>query len=94
MRSTRNTKRQMNLFLSRLTDDNSNKGPVDKLEIYGRYYVKIVIYPEKMLHTYYAHWWRNVMDGATVTEWAVNFRQRFCNASFVEHKYSDSLPID
>ena len=34
------------------------------------------------------------MDGATVTKWAMNFRQIFCNALAVEHKYSDSLPID
>ena len=34
------------------------------------------------------------MDGVTVTEWAMNFRQRFCNALAVEHKYSNSLPIN
>ena len=30
-------KRQMNLFLSHLIDDNSNKGAADKLEIYGHH---------------------------------------------------------
>ena len=30
----------------------------------------------------------------TVTKWAVNFRQRFCNALAVEHKYNNSLPIN
>ena len=34
------------------------------------------------------------MDGVTVTEWAMNFRQRFCNALAVEHKYNNSLPIN
>ena len=34
------------------------------------------------------------MEGATVTELVVNFRQGFCNALAVEHKYSDSLPIN
>ena len=63
-------------------------------EIYGHHYAKIVIYPKKTLRIYYAHWWRNVMDRATVTEWAVYFKQRFCNALAAEHKYSDSLPID
>ena len=55
MRSTWNTKRQTNLFLSCLIDENSNKGAVDELEIYGRRYAKIVIYPEKTLRIYYAH---------------------------------------
>ena len=66
----------------------------DKSEIYGRHYVKIVIYPEKTLRIYYNYWWRNVTDGATITEWAMNIRERFCNALAIEHKYSDSLPID
>ena len=66
----------------------------DESKIYGRHYVKIVIYLEKTLRIYYDHWWRNVTDGATVTEWAVNFKQRFCNALAVEHIYNDSLPID
>ena len=34
------------------------------------------------------------MDGATVTEWAVNFKQRFCNALAIKHKCTDSLPIN
>ena len=55
MRSTWNTKRQTNLFLSRLIDENSNKGAVDESKIYGRHYAKIVIYPEKTLCIYYAH---------------------------------------
>ena len=66
----------------------------DESKISGCHYVKIVIYSEKMLCIYYNHWWQNVTDGATITEWAVNFRQRFCTALAVEHKYSDSLPID
>ena len=45
-------------------------------------------------HIYYAHWWQNVTDRATVTKWAVNFRPRFCNALAVEYKYSDSLSIN
>ena len=68
--------------------------PPDELEIYGRHYAKIVIYLKKTLHIYYDHWWRNVTDGTIVTEWAVNFRQRFYNALAVEHKHSGSLPID
>ena len=80
--------------LSHLTNDNSNKGAVDESEIYGCHYTKIAIYPEKTLRIYYVHWWQNVTDRATVTEWAVNFRQRFYNALVVEYKYSDSLPID
>ena len=67
---------------------------IDELEIYGRRWVKIVIYLEKTLHIYYDHWWWNVMDGATVTEWAMNFKQKFCNTLAIEHNYSDSLPID
>lgn len=67
---------------------------IDESEIYGRHYVKIVIYPEKTLSIYYDHWWRNIMDRATVIEWAVNFRQKFCNALAVEHKCSDSWHID
>ena len=55
MRSTRNTKHQTNLILSRLIDENSNKGAVDESKIYGRRYAKIVIYPEKTLRIYYAH---------------------------------------
>ena len=43
------------MFLSRLIDENSNKGAVDESEIYGRPYAKIVIYPEKTLRIYYAH---------------------------------------
>ena len=43
---------------------------------------------------YYAHWWQRVMDGAAVTKWAVNFKQRSCNTLAVKHKYSDSLPIN
>ena len=49
----------------------------DEAEIYGRHYVKIVHLLEKTLHIYYDHWWRNVTNKATVTEEAVNFRQRF-----------------
>ena len=63
-------------------------------EIYGHHYTKIVIYPEETFRIYYAHLWRNVTDGATVTEWAVNFRQRFYNALAIEYKYSDPFPID
>jgi len=55
MHSTQNMKCQKNLFLSRLTDDNLNKGAADESEIYGRHYAKIVIYPEKTLHIYYYH---------------------------------------
>ena len=94
MRNTQNTKRQTNLFLSRLIDNNLNKGVANESKIYGHHYAKIVIYSEKMLRIYYDHWWPNVMDGATVIEWAMNFKQRFCNALAVEHKYSDSLPLD
>ena len=94
MRNTQNTKRQTNLFLSRITDNNLNEGAVDELKICGRHYTKIVIYLKKTLHIYYDHWWQNVTDGAIVTEWAVNFRQRFCNALAVKHKYNDSLHID
>ena len=39
----------------------------DESEIYGCHYAKIVIYPKKTLRIYYAHWWWNVMDGATIT---------------------------
>lgn len=53
--STQNTKCQMNLFLSRLTDDNSNKGAVNESKFYGHHYAKIVIYPEKTLRIYYGH---------------------------------------
>ena len=66
----------------------------DESKIYGRHYTKIVIYPAKTLRIYYDHWWQNVTDGATITEWAVNFKQRFCNALAVKHKYSDSLNIN
>ena len=52
MHSTRNTKRQTNLFLSCLTYDNSNKKAADELEIYGRHYAKIIIYLEKTLRIY------------------------------------------
>ena len=45
----------MNLFLSHLTDDHSNKGAADESEIYGRHYAKIVIYSEKALHIYFDH---------------------------------------
>jgi len=45
----------MNLFLSSLTDENSNKGAADESKIYGRHYAKIVIYPEKTLRIYYDH---------------------------------------
>ena len=55
MCNTWNTKRQMNLLLSCLIDDNSNKGVADELEIYGCHYVKIVIYSEKTLRIYYDH---------------------------------------
>ena len=54
----------------------------------------IVINQEKMLCIYYTHWWQSVTDGATVTEWVVNFKQKFCNALAVKHKYSNSLPIN
>ena len=54
MRNTRITKRQTNLFSSRLTDDNSNKGAADESEIYGRHCTKIVIYSEKTLCIYIA----------------------------------------
>ena len=84
MRNTWNTKRQKNLFLSHITNDNSNEGAVDESKIYGRHYTKIVIYPEKMLCIYYNYWWQNVTDRATVIEWAVNFRQRFCNALSID----------
>ena len=47
-----------------------------------------------MSRIYYAHWWQNVTDGATITEWVVNFKPRFCNALAIGHKYSDSLPIN
>ena len=47
-----------------------------------------------MLSIYYDYWWQSVTNGATVTEWAVSFRQRFCNVLTVEHKYSNSLPIN
>ena len=67
---------------------------IDESEIYGRHYVKIVVYPEKTLCIYYDHWWLNVTDGVAVTKWVVKFKQRFCNALAVEHKYSDSLSID
>ena len=45
----------MNLFLSRLIDDNLTKGAADESEIYGRHYAKIVSYLEKTLHIYYYH---------------------------------------
>ena len=67
---------------------------IDESKIYGRHYVKIVIYPKKTLHISYDHWWLNVTDGAAITECVVKFKQRFCNVLAVEHKYSDSLPID
>ena len=47
-----------------------------------------------MLRIYYAHWGQSVTDGSTVTKWAVNFKQRFCNTLAVKHKYSNSLPIN
>ena len=55
MRSTRNMKRQTNLFLSSLKDEITNKGAADELEIYGRHYKKVVIHPEKILRIYYDH---------------------------------------
>ena len=67
---------------------------MDEPEIYGRHYKKVVIHPEKTLYIYYDHWWQNVTDGPTVTEWAVVSRQRFCNALVVEHKCNTSLPIN
>ena len=67
---------------------------VNESEIYGCHCTKIIIYPEKMLRIYYDHWWWNVTDGATVIEWVANFRQKFCNVLVIEHKCSDSLPID
>ena len=67
---------------------------IDEPENYGRHYTKIVIHPEKMLYIYYTHWWQNVMDGATITEWAVISRWRFCNTLAIEHKCSKSLPIN
>ena len=54
----------------------------------------IVINQEKTLRIDYAHWWQSVTDEAMVTELTMNFRQRFYNALAVEHKYSDSLPIN
>ena len=47
-----------------------------------------------MLCIYYSYWWQSVTDGATITKWAMNFRQRFCNALAIQHKYNDSLPIN
>ena len=94
MRNTQNTKRQTNLFLSPLKDEITNKGAADEPEIYGRHYKKVVIHPEKTLRIYYAHWWRNVTDGTTVTEWAVISKQRFCNTLAVEYKCNTSLPIN
>ena len=67
---------------------------IDEPENYGRHYTKIVIHPEKTLHIYYTHWWRNVTDGATITEWAVISRWKFCNTLAIEHKCSTSLPIN
>ena len=67
---------------------------IDEPKIYGRHYMKIVIHPEKTLRIYYAHWWWNVTDGATVIEWVVISRQRFYIALAVEHKCSTSLPIN
>ena len=67
---------------------------IDEPEIYGCHYTKIVIHPEKTLRIYYAYWWRNVMDGATVTKWAMISRQRFYNALAVEYKCNTSLPIN
>ena len=55
MRSTQNTKRHTNLFLSRLKDEKTNKGVVDELEIYGHHYTQIVIHSEKALCIYYEH---------------------------------------
>ena len=66
----------------------------DEPEIYGRHYTKIVIHLEKTLRIYYAHWWRNVINGATVTKWAVISKKGFCNALAVEHKCNTSLPIN
>ena len=82
------------MFSSRLIDKNSNTGAINESEIYDRRYVEIVINQEKMLRIYYAHWWQSVTEGATVIEWAVNFRKIFCNALAIEHKYSNSLPIN
>ena len=48
-------KRQTNLFLSLLTDDNLNKGATDESKIYSHHYVKIVINLEKTLHICYDH---------------------------------------
>ena len=67
---------------------------IDESEIYDRHKAKIVINQKKMSHIYYVHWWLSVTNGATVIEWAVNFRQRFFNALAIEHKYNDSLPIN
>ena len=71
-----------------------NKGVADESEIYGRHYKQIVIQSKKMLRIYYDHWWRNVTDGATIIEWAVNSKQRFCNALAIEHKCNTLLPIN
>ena len=66
----------------------------DELEIYDHHKSEIVINQEKTSCIYYAHWWQSVTDEAMVIEWAMNFRQRFCKALTVEHKYNDSLPIN
>ena len=49
MRSTRHTKRQIDLFLSHLTDDNLNKGASNESKIYGRHYAKIVVFPREAI---------------------------------------------
>ena len=67
---------------------------IDGSEIYDCHLAKIVINQEKTVRIYYAYWWQSITDGATVTKWAVNFRQRFCNALAVEHKYNYSLPMN
>ena len=56
--------------------------------------LRSLINQEKTLSIYYTHWWQRVMDEAMVTNWVVNFKQRFCNALAVKHKYSNSLPIN
>ena len=67
---------------------------IDEPEIYGHHYKKVVIHSKKTLHIYYDHWWQNVIDKPTVTEWVVASRQRFCNALVVEHKCNTPLPIN
>ena len=66
----------------------------DESKIYDHHKSEIVLNQEKTSCIYYAHWWQSVTDGAMVIEWAVNFRQKFCNALTIEHKYNDSLPIN